>query len=231
MQETSSLSRNVLDQCLLFSGLDEAAVTELLTYATRRGFGPGEVIFRVGSPGQSMMVVIKGAVRIALPERSGRSIILADLKCGSILGEVALFDGKDRSADATAVTACDLLVLERRDVLAFLERHPSTCLKLLEVVCARLRGADQRMMDIGFLGLPSRLAKILLLRSEAGRAHRASPAKVADSQGDLAAMVGCSRENVNRCLRQMQQRGIVALREGWIVVLQPDALQSIIDIA
>ena len=51
--------------------------------------------------------------------------------------------------------------------------------------------------------------------------------KLSDSQSDLAAMIGCSRENVNRCLRGMQKRGLLALEEGWIVILKRDALHAL----
>ncbi len=230
--QASSPDHRILDQCLFLRALDEVSRKELLAHAIRRKFQPGDVIFRFGSPGHCMMIVAQGTVRISLTESGGRSIILTDIQCGGILGEVAIFDGKERSADATAQTCCELLVFERRDVLAFLERHPAACLRILELLCTRLRGANQRVLDVGFLDISERLAKILLLRSSERRATKsASPAKIADSQNDLAAMVGCSREAVNRCLRQMQRRGILALQDGWIIILQPEALQSIIDIA
>jgi CRP-like cAMP-binding protein len=230
--QASRPDHRILDQCLFLRALDEVARIELMAHASRKKFQAGDVIFRFGSPGHCMMIVVQGTVRISLPESGGRSIILTDLQCGGVLGEVALFDGKERSADATAQTSCELLALERREVLAFLERHPPACLRILELLCARLRGANQRALDIGFLDISARLAKTLLLRSNERCATRgASPAKLADSQSDLAAMIGCSRENVNRCLRQMQRRGIVALQDGWIVILQPEALQSMTDMA
>ena len=145
-----------------------------------------------------------------------------------LLGEVALLDGKERSADATALTRCELVVLERRDVVAFLEKRPDICLKLLELMCARLRKSDQRMSDIAFLELSVRLAKVLLDRiSPSGRAGAKS--KLSLSQTELANMINATRENVNRCLRNWQRQGIVDLDERWIVVLQREALAAIAD--
>jgi hypothetical protein len=147
---------------------------------------------------------------------------LADLPAGELLGEVALLDGKERSADATALTKCELVVLERRDVVAFLEKRPDVCLKLLELMCARLRKSDQRMSDIAFLELSVRLAKVLLDRSSpSGRAGAKS--KLSLSQTELASMIHATRENVNRCLRDWQRQGIVDLDERWIVILQREA--------
>ena len=153
-------------------------------------------------------------------------MILADLPAGELLGEVALLDGKERSADAAALTRCELVVLERRDVVAFLEKRPDICLKLLELMCARLRKSDQRMSDIAFLELSVRLAKVLLDRiSPTGRAGAKS--KLSLSQTELANMINATRENVNRCLRNWQRQGIVDLDERWIVVLQREALGAI----
>ena len=129
----------LLSKSLLFGALDDDARRELAGHAHRRSFDTGEPIFHVGAPGQSMMVILNGTVRVSLPGPRGKGVILADLPAGELLGEVALLDGKERSADATALTKCELVVLERRDVIAFLEKRPCMCLKLLELMCARLR--------------------------------------------------------------------------------------------
>ena len=216
----------LLSKSLLFGALDSGARRELAGHARRESFDNGEPIFHVGAPGQSMMVILNGTVRVSLPGPRGKGVILADLPAGELLGEVALLDGKERSADATALTRCELVVLERRDVVAFLEKRPDICLKLLELMCARLRKSDQRMSDIAFLELSVRLAKVLLDRiSPTGRAGAKS--KLSLSQTELANMINATRENVNRCLRNWKRQGILDLDERWIVVLQRDALGAI----
>lgn len=219
----------IFDQCAVFHTLSDEARAELLKRSSHRHFASGQVIFRYRTPGQSMMVVLRGEVRISLPEPNGRTIILADLQRGAILGEMSVLDGEERSADATALTSCELLALERRDVLAFLERHPSVCLDILQMLCARLRGANERTLELGFLDVSARLAKMLLARAKA-RGHAATGGatlRISDSQGDLAAMIGASREKVNRSLKQMQQQGILTTRDGRIEILDLGALQSI----
>ena len=201
----------LLSKSLLFGALDDDARRELAGRAHRRGFDTGEPIFHVGAPGQSMMVILNGTVRVSLPGPRGKGVILADLRLASF------------SADAIALTKCELVVLERRDVVAFLEKRPDVCLKLLELMCARLRKSDQRMSDIAFLELSVRLAKVLLDRT--GRAG--AKAKLSLSQAELASMIHATRENVNRCLRNWQRQGIVDLDERWIVILQREALGAI----
>src|SRR5262245_61901343 len=211
---------------MLFRALDEDARQDLATRVRYRSYQAGEPIFHVGAPGQSMMVILSGVVRISLPGPRGKAVILADLAAGEILGEVALLDGKERSADATALTNCDLLVLERRDALSVLEKRADLCLKLLELMCARLRRSDARMADIAFFELPARLAKVILDRI--GQPSRTDARlKLSLSQAELAGMINASRENVNRCLRNWQRQAIVDIDDRWIVVLQRDALAAL----
>ena len=216
----------LLSKSLLFGALDDTARRDLAAHVHRKSYDVGEPIFHTGAPGQSLIVILAGTVRVSLPGPRGKAVILADLGVGEVLGEIALLDGKERSADATALTKCDLLVLERRDVVAFLEKRADICLKLLELMCARLRKSDQRMSDIAFLELSVRLAKLLLDRlGPAGRPGGKS--KLSLSQTELAGMINATRENVNRCLRDWQRQGIVDIDERWIIVLRRDALNAI----
>src|SRR3984957_2924366 len=211
-----------LEKCALFSSLDEKARDEVAAYARSRNFSAGESICRLGDDGGSMMAVVVGTVRISLPTVRGKEIILADLQPGELFGEIALLDGKPRSANATALTNCELMVLERRDVMPFLERNPSACIKLMEILCSRIRRSDERMSDIAFYDLPVRLAKTLLHYPPQGRETK----KLSLSQTELAEMAGGTRENVNRCLRAWQRQGILELKDRWIIILKPEALRE-----
>jgi CRP-like cAMP-binding protein len=172
-----------------------------------------------------MMAVVVGTVRISLPTTRGKEVILADLRAGELFGEIAVLDGKPRSADATALTNCELMVLERRDLLPFLERNPGACMKLMEMVCARLRHSDERMADIAFLNLPLRLAKTLLNYEPEVRVGT----KLSLSQSELAEMAGGTREKVNHCLREWQRQGIIELKNRWTIIRKPDALRELVE--
>ena len=214
----------------LFRALEAPARTDLLHLGRARHFDSGTIIMQEGSPGGSMMILLKGSVRISLLTPAGKRLIIGDLMRGEVLGEMAMFDGGLRSADVKAISNCDMLVFERRDVIPFLEHHPETCMRMVETLCRRLRRANEQIIDIAFVDLPTRLAKLLFRRSaettDGGIRH-----KLSDSQSDLAAMIGCSRENVNRCLRDMQRKGLVSLEDGWIVILKRDDLLAMTEAA
>ncbi len=99
----SDRGRKLLEKSTLFGTLDEKARREIAAYAKPRSYAAGEPICRLDDHGDSMMAVVVGTVRISLPAVKGREIILADLQSGELFGEIALLDGKPRSANATAL--------------------------------------------------------------------------------------------------------------------------------
>ena len=223
--KTSAYGRNVLEQSPLFAQMDENSRRDLIGLAIPRSFSIGEAVCRIGDPGGSMMAVLTGIVRISMPTVKGKEVILGDLHAGELFGEIAMLDGKPRSANATALTKCELLILERRNIIPFLEKHPAVCLQLMELLCARIRRSDERMADLAFFELPTRLAKLLLSygSEKAGKGMRLSL-----SQTELAEMVGATRENVNRCLRDWHRRGLVKLQGGWTVIPDPEKLRDLL---
>jgi len=217
--------RKLLEKCVLFSSLDEKARRDIAAYAMPRSFTAGESICRLGDHGDSMMAVVVGTVRISRPTSRGKEIILADLRSGELFGEIALLDGKPRSANVAALTNCELMILERRNLIPFLERNPAACMKLMEILCARIRRSDERMSDIAFFNLPIRLAKTLLNYQPDARAG----AKLSLSQSELAEMAGGTREKVNRCLRDWQRQGIIELKNRWTIIRKPEALRALVE--
>jgi CRP/FNR family transcriptional regulator, cyclic AMP receptor protein len=221
----------LLMQCPLFQSLDGDARRQLMSHARRRRFMAGETIFHMGSEGKSMMAVLTGTVRITIPSVQGKQIVLADLHAGETFGELSLLDGGSRSADAVALTNCELAVLHRGDVMPFLRQHPDACLALLGMVSRRLRGADEQMTDILFFDAPLRLAKVIVRRAvPPAHATEGSYARVALSQRELGDLTGVRRERVNRCLQEWQRRGIIQLKEGWIIILKPAVLKEMTEL-
>jgi CRP/FNR family transcriptional regulator, cyclic AMP receptor protein len=221
-------AHRLLGNCVLFRGLDAEERAAIAAQARIRSFEAGETVFNLGSPGDHMMAVLSGTIRISVPSPDGKELVLTIIQPGEVFGELAVLDGKERSADAIAETACTLAMLYRSDVLSFFQRNPSAWLKLVEVLCQRLRRTDQAFAEVALLQFPIRLAKMMLRLAEVRTSSTpATAAKIHFSQRELANMVGSTRESVNRCLRNWQRRGIVQISEGSIVVMNQDALEDI----
>ena len=223
-------ARRLLGECALFRGLTADERSVLVARAHVRKFDAGGTIFLIDSPGESMMAILEGNVRISVPSPEGKEVILAILHPGEVFGEIALLDGKGRTADARAMTACSVAVLDRRDVLAFFERHANAWPKLVEVLCERLRRTDQHLAEMALLEVPSRLAKTLLrLLVLAGDTKGNAAPKIALTQRELGNIVGASRESVNKCLNEWQRRGIVTIQDNFITIANRGVLEQMAD--
>lgn len=218
----------LLGKSFVFEALDDQARRELAAFAYVKRFRSGDVIFSMGDPGQSMMAIAEGSVRVSMLTPSAREITLNDLQAGDVFGEIALLDGGERSASVKALTNCTLIVLERRSLLDVLGRNPDLSIHLIELLCQRVRRSDERMIEIAFLDLPARLARLVIRLTEAAPGSPEKPLKkLSQSQSELAGMIGNTRENVNRCLRRWQKAELVTLRDGWLIIDKRDALEDL----
>jgi CRP-like cAMP-binding protein len=210
--------RSFLSGHPLFKGLPPPAQDRLAGFARERRMHTGEVLFRRGDRDSFMLAVIEGSVRVTLPSAEGRERTLAIFHPDDVLGEIALLDGKPRTADAIARSDGRLLVFERRDLLPVLRGTPEMTLALLELLCARLRRTSDQVEEQSFLDLPARLARALLRLAD-------GQAEVAATQRDLAELVGATRESVNRRLRAWEDDGLLRLGKGTATVLDEAALK------
>ena len=218
LKGTLTEAHRLLDNCVLFSGLNAKDRAAIFSRARIRTYNAGETVFFMGSPGNQMMALLSGTIRIRIPAPEGRELFLATIHPGEIFGELAVFDENERSADAIAESACALAILERNDILTFFERNPAVWPRLVKILAQRLRRTDQAFAEVALLELPVRLAKAIL------RAERANNRL---SQRELADMVGCSRESVNKCLRNWRHDGIIQISQGSIIILNRGAFETI----
>jgi CRP-like cAMP-binding protein len=228
-RSTLDKARRLLGECVLFRGLNPKERSELAARARMRNFRAGETIFLMGASGDSMMAVLDGNVRISVPSPEGKEIVLAIIQPGEVFGEIAVLDGKERTAEAAAMTDCTLAVLERRDVLAFLESNPTGWPRLVDLLCARLRHSDRQIAEMAFLQLPVRLAKALLRMADmaAGLAGARAGARIRLTQRELGNIVGMTRESVNKCLREWQRKGIIRIEDNAIIIVKRDELEEV----
>ncbi len=224
-------TRDLVSGHYLLNHLEPDELDKLMTFARMERYGANEVIFRKGDPGHSMMTVMKGRIKISAWSAEGKEAVLTVLGTGEFLGEMAILEKKERSADATALEPSELLVLHSRDFIPFLERNPKICIRMLCALSDRLRRTSELVEDRTFLSLPSRLAKTLL---DLARAHgRDVPDGVRVefkmSQKDFAAWLGASRESVNRQLSAWQDDGLIRKGRGFIILNQPRELERIVE--
>jgi CRP-like cAMP-binding protein len=186
----------------------------------------GTTIFARGDPGNRLFALCSGTVKISAPSPGGRDAVFNLITGGAIFGEIAVLDGLPRTADATAITDCSLMTIERRHFISLVHERPDFALKLIEILCGRLRHTTEQLENVMFLDLPGRLAKTLL---QLGEQAKPSPqgCKIALTQRDLADIIGMSRESTNKQLRMWQKRNWIKLERGGILIVAPGALAAI----
>ncbi len=215
----------------IFGALEPELLDQLSSYAIPRSVKRGTLIFARGDAGSSLFAVCSGTVKISAPSADGKGAVFNLVSEGAIFGELAVLDGLPRSADATTLTDCEFMVIERRDFITLIRERAEFAVKLIEVLCRRLRHTTGQLEDIMFLDLPARLAKALLREStnakSAGDHRPAGGKKVTITQRNLAEMIGMSRESTNKQLRAWEKQKLIALERGGVVILVPSALEAI----
>ncbi len=211
----------------LFREFPPAVIEHLGTYMTRRSVRRGAMVFAKGDPGSGLMAVLWGSVKISVVTSDGHEAVLNIINPGQIFGEIALLDGQPRTANAVAMTDCELMVIDRRDFIPFLRREPDVALKCIEILCARIRRTSEQVEDLMYVSFPVRLAKALL-RLTGGVEASAAPRKVRITQRELSNIIGMSREGTNKQLRAWEERKWVRLERGGIALMNAEALVKLI---
>jgi CRP-like cAMP-binding protein len=225
---------DLLRRCPLFTEAEADDLEEVGRHLRRRRFRRGEVIFHAGDPGDALHVVASGSVKIVLLSDDGEEAIIATLHPRDFFGELSLLDGAPRSATATAVEATETVSLPRQTFLEEIGRRPSLRDSLLRSLATELRRLTGHVEELHFLDLSGRLASRL-----ARLAREADPGPVRTDDGrlearigwpftqsDLAAMIGATRQSVNRLLVDLVDRGLVRIERETLVIPDLERLEA-----
>ncbi len=180
-----------------------------------------------------MLVVHTGRVEVSVTTINGRKSILDHFGPGEILGEIATFDGGERSADAIASSAVTGLILSRNDVAAFLADYPDAAMSIISELCLRIRLTNEIVETKTNIAASARLSRCLLrLADKWGKETEAGATRIDQtfSQADIGEFSGLARENVNRYLKGWEADGIIGFEGRNIVLKDFDALEAIADL-
>ncbi len=220
--------KQVLRDSFLFDRLSEPDLERLAARMVARRFASGQAIFGRGEAGSSMMAVVDGRVRIGITAACGREMLLGIVGPGELFGELTALDGKARSADATALGDCLVLALDRRDLMPVLRQSPEAAMSMAEVVCGRVRAANERLESALFMSVAARLARLLLRLAER-RGDGSMRVAAGLCQSELGRLIGASRQKVNAHLRAWARQGLLARDGAVLVIRDPARLRALAD--
>src|SRR6476660_10086930 len=166
--------------------LPTSSLQRLLTCATTRKVRRGTTLFTKGDAGTQLIAVLSGRVKIMVSSPDGREAVLNVVHEGESFVEIALFDGRPRTDGAIAISDCELLSIDRRHFLPLVREQPDIAIRLIEILCVRLRRSSEQFEDIMFLNLRARVAKLLLRLAEDVKGP--PPRKVLVTQQEMSQM-------------------------------------------
>ena len=212
----------VLGQTDLLGSVPAADLAAITAVSRLRTFRRGQIVFSRDDPGDTVIVVVSGRVKMVVRSADGGALTLAVIQPGGLFGELAVADDGPRSADAETLDDCQLLFIPREAVRDVCARVPAAARALTTSIAATLRRLTDVAADLIFLDLPRRLAKVLLSqpRGDDGVVSQ----KV--SQEELAHQIGGTRQSVNAALRGFERRGWIDVRDRTITVRQAAALRQ-----
>jgi CRP/FNR family transcriptional regulator, cyclic AMP receptor protein len=217
-----------LRACGLFAGVGDAQLQAVARQMRVRRFRGGETIFHQDDPGDSLHVVVEGAVKIVLPSaEDGEPAIIATLRPGDFFGALALLDGAPRSATAVALGKTETLILRREAFLDLVEHDSALRITLLASLAGEIRSITDHVQDLHFLDLPGRLARRILRESSGLRPAADGSVRLPwpYTQSELAGMIGGSRQSVNRLLADLVNEHLIELQRDVLVIPDPAALE------
>ena len=215
----------------LLARVSAADLRALADLGVPRTFPGGSTLFSEGEPGDSLHTVLEGQIRVLVVSPQGQEMTLATLGAADSIGELALLDGRPRSASALAVVDTRTLALSRTDFLSWLGERPRAAMHILETLSLRLRRTNELASDLTFLDVSQRVAKQLLQRLAVPLAdgdRLRGPYWLQVTQTELASAVGATREAVNKRLRELERHGWIELHRGAIEVIDRPALEGLL---
>jgi CRP/FNR family transcriptional regulator, cyclic AMP receptor protein len=229
----AQLAREALHSCALFEDLDDSTLALVADAMRGRRFRRGETVFHVDDPGDALFVVTGGEIKIVLPsDESAEPVILTTVGRGGFFGELALLDGRPRSASAIAVRAAETLVLRRETFDRLVDAEPALRRAMFAALAGEIRRLTGHVEDLHFLDLPGRLARHLLRMGVdvdgGGMGSATGPIRLAwpYTQSELAGMIGGSRQSVNRLLADFVQQDLLRFDGDDLVIPDPGQLAS-----
>lgn len=211
------------------SSLSEGAREELLSIGSPRQYPPGAKILVEGAPGDCLMLLETGYVKVTRKRTNGHEALIAIRAGGDVVGEMAVIDGTPRSATVTAGEDIDVHVIQRPAVQKFLGKYPETTLHIMRLSNRRLHRANSWRIMFGEFPVRVRLARVLAELAENHGEPIGSHTLICVelTQAELATLIGSRERAVQHALAGFRDAGVVSIRNREMAVLKPDRLRAI----
>ncbi len=205
----------------LFSDLTDQELDLLAVSGSRRKLPAKNVVFQEGEPGEVLLIILSGKVKVLLSGKNGEEFILAILGSGNFFGEMALLESAPRSASVITLEPCEFLLLSQKVLTTLLMNHPAMALKILKHLSYRLRKTNEQVRGLVMCDIYSRVCRCLLNLAEVQVVKAKNHLLVISNRPsfqELAKMVGCSRETLSRTIKHLKENGCLTVTLNAIFI-------------
>lgn len=216
---------NTLGECLqlvpIFSDLPEEVIEQIVLVGNKKTYSKDSVILVEEEVGTALFVIIKGKVKVSRSSSDGREVILSILSDSDFFGEMSILDGLNRSATIVALEDTELFIIQRKEFLDLLNKHPEITIALLSELTQRLRNADMKIKALSLKDAEGKVATVILqLADDIGKIKQGTvEIDKLPLQQDLANMAGTSRETISRTLHSFAKKGLVELEGSKLKII------------
>jgi CRP/FNR family cyclic AMP-dependent transcriptional regulator len=221
-------AQTILERTRLFRGLPAATIQQISGLSLRRFYGHGAIVFSQADPGDALYGVVTGKIRISASSPDGREMFLNIMEPGDTFGEIALLDGRHRTATASATAPSELIIITRDHFLELLEREPKLVSHVIQLLCQRIRWTSGLAEESALLSVPARVARRLLSLGKLHGHETPHGVELTISQEEVARFLGLSRQAVNQYLQTWKVRRWLTLGRGKIVIVDEHALRDVV---
>jgi CRP/FNR family cyclic AMP-dependent transcriptional regulator len=218
----------ILERTRLFRGLPSATIQRISALSIRRSYGHGAIVFSQSDPGDALYGVVTGKIRISASSPNGREVFLNIMEPGDTFGEIALLDGRHRTATASVTAPSELIIITREHFLDLLKREPQLASHVIQLLCQRIRWTSGLAEESALLSVPARLARRLLSLGELHGRETPNGVELTISQEEVARFLGLSRQAINQYLQNWKLQRWVSLGRGKITIVDGHALRDIV---
>jgi CRP-like cAMP-binding protein len=215
----------LISETILFDGLPEHHINELLKIAREKTFVKNEVIFSEGDVGSGFYINIEGLVKIFKLSPDGKEQILHIFGPGEPYGEVPVFSGRTFPANAETLSKCRALFFPRNAIVDLITKNPSIALNMLAVLSLRLRRFTVQVENLSLKEVPGRLATHFLMLSHEQEQTNTIHLNISKSQ--LASLLGTIPETLSRILRKMAEQNLIDVAGRKIKLLDIEGLEML----
>jgi CRP/FNR family transcriptional regulator, cyclic AMP receptor protein len=216
----------------LFEGVPERLLLLAAEAVRPQQYAAGQVILQQGAPGEALLLMGLGAVRVSRVDAAGRERVMNDAYAPAVLGETALLTGGERSASVTALGEVGAWLLYRDDFVRLSNLAPRLLWNLARLLAERVTAQSDELIAVGVsteLNMVQVFLGLYRQRQVAGEAH---PERLPLGRSDLTLRLSSSRETVVRLLRRLEQARLISVRSGEVTLCDPVGLEALLyDIA